>query len=100
MELGLTEAEFWDLTLAQWFSMVAIRNDAIRREDYRTGITLLVARKMWGDKKSAREARLDDFFGSLSELADPPAPRRPTVEERKATWAAYAQYLKGKRRGR
>lgn len=97
MELGLTEAEFWDLTPAQWFSMVAVKNDAIRREDYRTGITLLVARKMWGDKKSAREARLDDFFGSLATLADPPAPRRPTVEDRRKTWATYGEWVKGKR---
>lgn len=58
----MSEREFWKLTPAQFFAMVEIVNEQVKRNDHRFGILATVVRRVVGDKR----AEIWDFFPSLA----------------------------------
>lgn len=63
VELGLSKAEFFELTPAQFAALQRVRLDQIYRRNYRSGIITCVIRSALGEK----EARPMDFFESRTE---------------------------------
>jgi hypothetical protein len=58
----MSEREFWKLTPAQFFGMVEIVDERVKRSDHRYGILATVIRRVVGDKR----AEIWDFFPSLA----------------------------------
>lgn len=64
VDLGLTEAEFWALTPAKFFSLAERVSARETMQDFRAGALVWVVRKIAGDK----QARIEDFFPSLKAI--------------------------------
>lgn len=58
LTLGLSESEFWDLSLAQWQALLERHEDKEREKDYRHGVLITLVRQGLGEKR----ANISDYF--------------------------------------
>lgn len=82
IDLGLTDAEFWQLTFHLFFTLYERYSEGERRADIRAGVICAVLGNIHRNKKSRKTFEPGDFFPHLK------------AEKKEMGWQEQLAYIK------